>query len=90
MTKALISVTGQDTTGIIARVATKLSELNINILDITQTILQGNFTMIMFVELEDETVTIDALSAALDETARELSMVIHVQREDIFDSMNRI
>ena len=47
MTKALISVTGQDTTGIIARVATKLSELNINILDITQTILSGCFTMMM-------------------------------------------
>ena len=44
MTKALISVTGQDTTGIIARVATKLSELNINILDITQTILSGCFS----------------------------------------------
>ena len=44
MTKALISVTGQDTTGIIARVATKLSELNINILDITQTILSGCLT----------------------------------------------
>ena len=50
MTKALISVTGQDTTGIIARVATKLSELNINILDITQTILSGCFTMMMVVD----------------------------------------
>ena len=46
MTKALISVTGQDTTGIIARVATKLSDLNINILEISQTILSGCFTMI--------------------------------------------
>ena len=52
MTKALISVTGQDTTGIIARVATKLSELNINILDITQTILSGCFTMMMVVDLD--------------------------------------
>ena len=49
MTKALISVTGQDTTGIIARVATKLSELNINILDISQTIVQGYFNMMMIV-----------------------------------------
>ena len=88
--KAFITVLGRDRRGIIAAVSAKLLEYHVNILDITQTILQGNFTMIMFVELEDETVTIDALSAALDGTARELSMVIHVQREDIFDSMNRI
>ena len=47
MTKALISVTGLDTTGIIASVATKLSEMNINILDITQTILDGYFTTVL-------------------------------------------
>ena len=52
MKKALISVTGLDATGIIARVATKLYEMNINILDITQTILGGYFTMLMVVDLE--------------------------------------
>ena len=52
MTKALISVTGLDATGIIACVATKLSEMNINILDITQTILDGYFTMMMVVDLD--------------------------------------
>ncbi len=52
MTKALISVTGQDTTGIIARVATKLSELNINILDITQTILSGFFKIMMVDDID--------------------------------------
>ena len=52
MKKALVSVTGLDTTGIIARVATKLSEMNINILDITQTILGGYFTMMMVVDLD--------------------------------------
>ena len=52
MKKALISVTGLDTTGIIARVATKLYEMNINILDITQTILGGYFTMMMVVDLD--------------------------------------
>ena len=54
MKKALISVTGLDTTGIIARVATKLYEMNINILDITQTILGGYFTMMMVGRAEDE------------------------------------
>ena len=88
--KAFITVLGRDRRGIIAAVSAKLLENGVNILDITQTILHGNFTMIMLVELEDESVTIDSLSAALDETARELSMVIHVQREDIFSAMNRI
>ena len=52
MTKALISVTGLDTTGIIAGVAARLSEMNINILDISQTILDGFFTMMMVVDLD--------------------------------------
>ena len=52
MKKALVSVTGLDSTGIIARVATKLSEMDINILDITQTILGGYFTMMMVVDLD--------------------------------------
>ena len=88
--KAFITVLGRDRRGIIAAVSAKLLENGVNILDITQTILHGNFTMIMLVELEDESVTIDSLSAALEETAAELSMVIHVQREDIFSAMNRI
>ena len=53
MTKALISVTGLDATGIIARVSTRLYEMNINILDITQTILGGYFTMMMIVDLDE-------------------------------------
>ena len=65
MTKALISVTGQDTTGIIARVATKLSELNINILDITQTILSGCFTMMMVVDLDGAQMEFAAVDEAV-------------------------
>ena len=83
MTKALISVTGQDTTGIIARVATKLSELNINILDITQTILSGCFTMMMVVDL-------DAVDEAFQPIREEMHLNIHLQRMDIFDAMHRI
>ena len=90
MTKALISVTGQDTTGIIARVATKLSELNINILDITQTIMQGNFTMIMAVDLGKATVSVTELAGALEELGRKMQITIRVQRDDIFNAMNRI
>ena len=90
MTKALISVTGLDTTGIIARVATKLSEMNINILDITQTILDGYFTMMMVVDLDGAKLDFNEINARLQPVREELKMTIHMQRMDIFDAMHRI
>ncbi len=90
MTKALISVTGLDSTGIIARVATRLAELNINILDITQTILGGYFTMMMVVDLDGAQMDFDAINQALQPVRDELRMAIHMQRMDIFDAMHRI
>ncbi len=90
MTKALISVTGLDTTGIIAKVATKLYELNINILDITQTILGGYFTMMMVVDLDGAHMDFDGINQSLQPVREELKMTIHIQRMDIFDAMHRI
>lgn len=90
MTKALISVTGLDATGIIARVATKLSEMNINILDITQTILGGYFTMMMVVDLDGAGMDFASINQALQPVRDELKMAIHMQRMDIFDAMHRI
>ena len=90
MTKALISVTGQDTTGIIARVATKLSELNINILDISQTILQGDFTMVMLVDAGACDIPFAELAALLEREGEARSLDIRAQREDIFNAMHRI
>lgn len=90
MTKALISVSGIDATGIIARVATKLSELNINILDITQTILGGYFTMMMVVDLDGANMSFEAIDNELQPVREELKMAIHMQRMDIFDAMHRI
>ena len=90
MTKALISVTGLDATGIIARVATKLSEMNINILDITQTILGGYFTMMMVVDLDGANRSFQQIDDALNPVREELQMTIHMQRMDIFDAMHRI
>ena len=78
MTKALISVTGLDTTGIIASVATKLSEMNINILDITQTILDGSG------------LDFEEIDRRLHPVREQLNMTIHMQRMDIFDAMHRI
>jgi ACT domain-containing protein len=90
MTKALISVTGLDTTGIIARVATKLYEMNINILDITQTILGGYFTMMMVVDLDGAQRSFEEINRELEPVREELKMSIHMQRMDIFDAMHRI
>jgi len=90
MKKALISVTGLDATGIIAKVATKLSELNINILDISQTILGGYFTMMMIVDLSGAPVDFEGVNKALQPIREELKMEIHIQRMDIFDAMHRV
>ena len=90
MKKALISVTGLDTTGIIARVATKLYEMNINILDITQTILGGYFTMMMVVDLDGAERSFEEINKELEPVRDELKMSIHMQRMDIFDAMHRV
>ena len=90
MTKALISVTGLDTTGIIAAVATELNEMNINILEITQTILDGYFTMMMVVDLDGANRSFEEIDQALQPVRDELKMAIHIQRMDIFDAMHRI
>ena len=90
MTKALISVTGLDSTGIIARVATKLSEMNINILDSTQTILGGYFPMLMVVDRDGAHLSFEEIDRELTPVRDELKMAIHMQRMDIFDAMHRI
>ena len=90
MKKALISVTGLDATGIIARVATKLYQMNINILDITQTILGGYFTMMMVVDLDGAHRSFEEINRELEPVREELKMNIHMQRMDIFDAMHRI
>ena len=90
MKKALISVTGLDATGIIARVATKLYEMNVNILDITQTILGGYFTMMMIVDISGAPLDFDGINRELQPVREELKMEIHIQRMDIFDAMHRI
>ena len=90
MTKALISVTGLDATGIIASVSTKLAELNINILDITQTILGGYFTMMMVVDMDGANMEFAAVDEALQPIRDNMKMTIHIQRMDIFDARHRI
>ena len=88
--KAIVTVVGKDKTGIIAKVSTALYENNVNIEDISQTIRQDMFTMIMLVEFRSAEVSIQDITNKLNEVADEMGMSIHVQREEIFTSMHRI
>ena len=87
--KAIVSVIGKDKAGIIAKVSTALAERNVNIEDISQTIVQGNFTMIMVCDLSDK-ISVAELAAALDKTGKETGVDIRVQHEDIFNAMHTL
>ena len=88
--KAIVTVVGKDRTGIIAKVSTTLCENNINIEDISQTIMQDMFTMIMLVSFSTAEISIQEITDKLNAVAKEMGLSIHVQREEIFTSMHRI
>lgn len=90
MNKIIITVVGKDTVGIIAKVCTYLSEHKVNILDISQTIVQDYFNMMMVVDASGGDVDFDALSEALDSIGQDIGVNIRAQREEIFDSMHRV
>lgn len=90
MKKALVSVTGVDRPGIIAKVSTALYELNVNVLEISQTILDGYFTMLMIVDMTGCTTDFGAVGQRLNEVGQELGELVQIQRADIFDAMHRI
>ena len=87
--KAVDTVLGKDRTGIIAAVSNLLYQKGVNILDISQTILSGMFTMIMLVEIGQDS-QYDVVREALLTMAQEMNLEIRVQRSDIFDAMHRI
>lgn len=88
--KAIVTVIGQDHVGIIAEVCALLSANKINIEDISQTVLQDYFTMIMMVDVAEKTPDFDALRQQLDEKGSQMGLSIRIQREDIFRAMHRI
>jgi ACT domain-containing protein len=90
MKKAIITVVGRDTVGIIAGVCTYLAHENVNILDITQTIVSGYFNMMMIVDVSGRDDDFGRLEDELDNIGKKIGVVIKMQREDIFDSMHRI
>jgi ACT domain-containing protein len=88
--KIIITVIGHDQVGIIAGISAILAENSINILDISQTILQGFFTMVMVVDSTDSKVDIGELRELLSKKGQEQGLEITVQHEDIFNFMHRI
>lgn len=87
---AIITVVGKDTVGIIAKVSEHLAKNNINIVDISQTILSGNFVMMMMVDLQESLMTIAQMREDLSKLGEDLSVEINVMHEKVFSAMHRI
>jgi len=87
---AIVTVLGQDRVGIIAAVCNRLANYNVNILDISQTILQGAFTMVMAVDVSKSTASFGELKEGLNGLGAEMGLSIRIQREEIFDAMHSI
>lgn len=88
--RAIVTVIGKDRVGIIADVTALLTQYGVNVLDISQTVLQEYFTMIMLVDAAQCTVPFADLARTLDEAGTQRGLQIRAQREDIFNAMHRI
>ena len=87
---AIITVVGSDKVGIIAKVSAYLAEHKINIVDITQTILSGNFVMMMMTSLENADVSIDDLRNEMTKLSSEMGVEINIMAEKVFSAMHRV
>ena len=90
MNRTIITVVGKDTIGIIAKVCTYLADKHINILDISQTIVQGFFNMMMIVDTAGMSIDFSTLNDEITQLGEDTGVQIKCQREDIFDKMHRI
>ena len=88
--KAIMTVIGADCIGIVAQVSTLLAKMNVNILDMSQTIMEGLFTMTMLVDTEKSEHKLEDIRSALDAKGAEMGLKIRIQRADIFTAMHRI
>ncbi|CAJ1182147.1 ACT domain-containing protein [Companilactobacillus nantensis] len=87
--KAILTVLGHDQVGIVAKVSTKLAELDVNIIDISQTLMHDNFTMMMMVTWDDAT-NFDTVKDSLSELGKATGLDIRIQREEIFDAIQKL
>lgn len=90
MKKTIITVVGKDTVGIIAKICTYLAENQVNILDISQTIVQEYFNMMMIVDMQKAEKEFGEMAGELEELGKEIGVMVKVQHEDIFNKMHRI
>ncbi len=88
--KAVLTVFGKDKPGIIAKVSGALADKNVNIEDISQTILSGNFTMLMHTDISNCTVALAELADEMKALGEKIGVSIHIQHEDIFNAMHKI
>ena len=88
--KAIVTVVGKDRVGIIAAICVQLADYNVNVLDISQTVMQGYFTMMMAVDVTGCSIPLAELAKAMEEKGKEMNLNIRLQREDIFEAMHRV
>ena len=88
--KAIMTVTGSDRVGIIASVCSLLASMSVNILDISQTVMEGIFTMTLLVDTSTSSRNFDEIRSALIERGESEKLNIHIQRTDIFNAMHRV
>lgn len=88
--KAIITVIGKDTVGILAKVSSACAADNANIVEVTQSVLQDMFAMVMLIEFNEDKIDFEKLRTDLDEVGKATSTKIHVMHEDIFNSMHKI
>ncbi|MFD0896873.1 ACT domain-containing protein [Loigolactobacillus binensis] len=88
--RAVLTVVGRDKVGIVAGVSQTLAQLQFNIVDMSQTIMQGNFTMMLMCELSATDVDFEPIRAQLNQLGQQLGVQIRIQREEIFDTMHKI
>ena len=86
----IVTVTGRDKVGIVAKLAAVMAQVNINIVDINQKILDGTFVMTMAVDIAQAAITMDKVKARLDKAAHEMDLRITIQHENIFKAMHRV
>ena len=88
--KAIVTVVGKDRVGIIAEVCAQLASFNVNVLDISQTVMQGYFTMMMAVDVSASKIPLAQLAQEMEAKGKEMNLSIRLQREDIFEAMHRV
>ncbi len=88
--KAIITVIGKDSVGILSKVSTACAEVDVNIVEVTQSVLQDMFAMVMLVEIDKSTLGLEKLRQKLEKIGETTNTKIHVMHEDIFNSMHKI